>query len=331
MKNALLVLLACCLSGTALAKKVKFSVNMTGQVLSPNGIHVSGDFQVAAGFPGANWDCDKMLMTKEIADTNIYSLIVDIPAFQKYEYKYINGDQCYEVEVVPESNRANYNFSDNRWIFIDSLANDTTQVGAVLFSGSAPAGLTMVRFRINMMQEASIAPAGVHVAGSFQGWDPQKDILYSFSNNMYEWIAYLNTGSYEFKYYNGNIAANTETVPAPCATNNNRSFNLTQDTVMTLLCYSSCNLCFPAGINQQTKESSVNVYPNPTQGTLFVNFRVSGGTHEATLSDVSGAVLLSQKGSGNLHLALGSLPSGMYLLHTTDSEGQRSIHKIIIE
>ncbi|MBK8686725.1 MAG: hypothetical protein IPN26_18020 [Bacteroidetes bacterium] len=48
-------------------------------------------------------------------------MVVDLPAFAKYEYKFLNGDQGYEVEVVPEESRANYNLSDNRWIYVDSL------------------------------------------------------------------------------------------------------------------------------------------------------------------------------------------------------------------
>ena len=83
-------------TGFVFAKKVKFAVDMTGQVISPNGVHISGDFQTEAGYP-TDWDAEATTLTKE-GSTNIYSVTVNIPAFRKYEYKYVNGDKFYEVE-----------------------------------------------------------------------------------------------------------------------------------------------------------------------------------------------------------------------------------------
>ncbi|MBK8686726.1 MAG: hypothetical protein IPN26_18025 [Bacteroidetes bacterium] len=52
MKKYLLILALIGLNAmhkNVFAKKVKFSVNMSGQTLSPNGIHVWGDFQTIIG------------------------------------------------------------------------------------------------------------------------------------------------------------------------------------------------------------------------------------------------------------------------------------------
>jgi len=38
------------------AKYVEFSVNMNNDSISGNGVHVTGDFQIAAGFAGGNWN-----------------------------------------------------------------------------------------------------------------------------------------------------------------------------------------------------------------------------------------------------------------------------------
>jgi hypothetical protein len=311
MKKLFLVLCSFALISVAEGKKVKFTVNMVGQAISPNGVHVSGDFQEAAGFPGVNWDCDKMLMTQEAGDTNLYSLIVDIPAFQKYEYKFINGDLCYEVEVVPELNRAEYNFSDSRWIYVDSLSNDTTETGAILFGGTAPQGLTAVRFRVNMSQEAGIAPAGVHLAADFQGWDPQKNILYSFAGGIYEWIAFLNTGSYQFRYYNGNSAPNGENVPAACAVGANRPLILTADTIMDLICYASCNICWPTALTE-SEEARQSVFPNPANESLIVQTR---GFQTLTVQSLQGNILLKAEGKDRITVPVSSLSPGIYLLH----------------
>ena len=52
MKKIILVLSCIALSLTVSAKAVKFSVDMTGWIISPNGIHITGDFQTIAGFSG---------------------------------------------------------------------------------------------------------------------------------------------------------------------------------------------------------------------------------------------------------------------------------------
>ena len=53
MKKILFILVL--LNGSfAFGKKVKFAVDMSGQIINPLGIHVTGDFQTAAGFAGGN-------------------------------------------------------------------------------------------------------------------------------------------------------------------------------------------------------------------------------------------------------------------------------------
>jgi len=90
MKKTFLILALILSFSIVNAKKVKFSVDMTGQTISSYGVHVSGDFQTLAGYSGGDWASNTTLMAQE-ADTNIYSIVVDIPAFKKYEYKFLNG------------------------------------------------------------------------------------------------------------------------------------------------------------------------------------------------------------------------------------------------
>ena len=56
------------------AKKVKFAVDLTGQPISPNGVHITGDFQEIAGFPGGDWTSDGTPLTQE-GTSSIYSII----------------------------------------------------------------------------------------------------------------------------------------------------------------------------------------------------------------------------------------------------------------
>ena len=51
MKRLLLITAALGIFSGVYAKKVKFQVDMTGKTVSPNGVHIAGSFQKAAGAP----------------------------------------------------------------------------------------------------------------------------------------------------------------------------------------------------------------------------------------------------------------------------------------
>lgn len=290
MKKLSLFFAAFLLANSLSAKKVKFAVNMGTNTISALGIHVMGDFQTIAGFSGGDFNAGTTLCTQE-GTTTIYSIIVTLPAFQKYEFKFVNGDQSYEAEFVPEKARVGYNFNDNRWIYVDSLGNDTSSVGAVMFGGTSPAGQTLVRFMVDM-QNVTVNPNDPHVAGNFQGNDPAKTRLYSFGNNIYEIISYMNTGAIQFKYYNGKIAANTETVPGTCATSGNRTHTVMADSILTTVCFSECNACIPNSLQtQQIQFQSLKIYPNPTNEAVSISTPEKG---KVVIVDLTGKLIYEE-------------------------------------
>jgi type IX secretion system substrate protein len=332
MKKILFSLLVLAVYTTAFAKKVKFSVDMTGQVLSPNGIHVTGDFQAVAGFPGGDWQSNTTTLTQEGA-TNIYSIIVDIPAFTKYEYRYVNGDQSYEVEFVPVESRVGYNFDDNRWLWVDSLANDTTDIGAIVFNTNAPAGLTLVRFLVDMQNVPSISPAGIHVAGNFQGWDPSEIMLYSFGSDVYEIIAYMPLGTYEYKFYNGNTSGTMENIPALCSVNTNREIVVAADIVLPTVCFSGCSLCVPTSISENKKETSWSLFPNPTSNFAILKFNDDSPVHSVFVTDVTGRLVqrFENYPLNTLRIEKGKPGEGIYFVTIHSSENFLAVVKLIIE
>ncbi len=315
------------------AKKVKFSLDLTG--ISPNttGVHVAGDFQAAAGFP-ADWEPGTTSLTNE-PGTEIYSIVVDLPAFAKYEYKFLNGDQWYDVEFVPEQSRVGFNFSDNRWIYVDSLANDTTAVGPLPFGGNSPVGTYLLRFKVGMQLQPNPNPEGVHVAGSFQGWDPAKTRMYSFDGSVYEYIAYvnINTGNFEYKYANGNTAGNYEIVPSGCATNGNRSVFVTEDKVLDEVCFSECSSCSTIGIFENEMLNRTLLYPNPASGNAFIMFNDQSDLHQVVISDVSNRKIRSWDNYQNNVLLINNegLNKGIYFVQIRNKEGVCSSHKLIIQ
>jgi hypothetical protein len=336
MKKVYLFALLVIMSVSANAKKVKFSVNMSGQVINTTGIHVAGDFQTIAGFAGGDWNSASTTLTQEIADTNIYSIVVDLPAFAKYEYKFVNGDQFYEAEFVPQESRVGYNFNDNRWLYIDSLSDDTTDIGALMFAGNAPAGKILVRYLVDMQLQPSINGNGVHIAGDFQGWDASKTILYSFGANIYEIICYYDTAAVaEYKFYNGNNSSQSEIIPTACSSVlGNRTVQANADIVLDAVCFNGCTACSTTGINSQVNHSGFSLFPNPAYEQVSISFSQSEGIKNILLCDVSGKVIVrfTSENERNFILPISGIGKGLYVV-SVENQFNQSIQqtKLIIE
>lgn len=298
-------------TGLVFAKRVKFAVDMTGQTISPNGVHVSGDFQTEAGFP-ADWDSKSTVLTKETG-TDIYSVEVNIPAFRKYEYKYVNGDQFYEVEFVPEKSRVGYDFNDSRWIYIDSLSDNVTLMPVLLFGGNAPTGKKMVKFKVDMQSQFAINIGGVHVIGNFQNWNKNESFMYSFGNKVHEYVAYLDSANCEYKFTNG---VSEETLTGSCKnTKGNRNISVTSDTIINEVCFESCSDCIEASIYKTASISLATIAPNPSNAVSIISINSSNGPFTISVKDITGQTLMNYKNvTDSLTVQTTSLNSGFYLL-----------------
>jgi hypothetical protein len=328
MKKILLAALSLFIISSASAKKVKFAVDMTGQTVNITGVHIWGDFQVAAGY-ATDWTPNITPLTQETADTNIYSIVVDIPAFAKYEYSFINGDQSYEVEFVQLESRVGYDFNSNRWLYVDSIADDTTFVGAIMFSANAPAGMTLVRFLVNMQNESSVSSNGVHIGGTWLG--PIRMRMYSFVPNVYEIIQYMPNGSYNYKFYNGNTIPDGETVTGSCAVFGNREINVTGDVILASVCFGECTDC-PVGIDEVANANSIKVYPNPLQSYSIVELE-NTTTSIVYLSDVTGRIVRTfNLSSNNLRIEKANLTAGVYFVSAINKNNREiAITKLVVE
>jgi alpha-amylase len=318
---------------TANARMVKFSVDMTGQVVNATGVHVSGDFQEAAGYPGGNWQPNTTAMANE-PGTDIYSVVVDIPAFAKYEYKFINGDQWYEVEFVPVESRVGYDFNDNRWVYIDSLYNDMALISPVLFSGNAPRGTYLLRLLVDMQKEPTVNAAGVHVAGDFQGWDPAGSILYCFADKVYENIFYVDAafGTASYRFINGNTEPDYETVPDECAMAGARLVSVPKDTMLPVVCYSECVACGALEIIPHGLHQGAALYPNPCMEMTRLEFNDEALVHKVTLTDMLGNVIrrFPDCQSNVLVINGADLSKGIYFVRVEDGRTWLNTIKLVI-
>jgi len=105
-----------------------------------------------------------------------------------------------------------------------------------------------VTFRVDMSQ-MTVSQLGVHIAGTFNSWDPGSTLMTETDSAVYEVTLFLPAGdSVEFKYINGNAWGMDETVPVECGVDNgyggyNRYAIPVTDTILPLVCFSQCDSC----------------------------------------------------------------------------------------
>lgn len=331
-RNLFLFALTIFTASTLFAKKVKFAVDMTGIPTSSLGIHVNGDFQVAAGY-SLDWDPASTTLTQE-GSTNIYSIIVNIPAFTKYEYRFINGDQSYEAEFVPNESRVDL-FDDNRWIYVDSLSNDTMFVGAIQFGQNAPAGKYLVRYKVDMSLVTTNTLTGVHVGSSNNAFSPTKVRLYSFGANIFEIINYFSiNSSHSYKFANGNTTPGFETIIGTCTSGGNRAISLTKDTVLPTVCFNYCYDCSLVSIKEINKEiNSFIVFPNPASNNITIQSQNNELIESLNIYDVTGQLVktILNINQDTVLLTNLNLNSGLYNAIIINKENKQHQLKFIIE
>lgn len=94
------------------------------------------------------------------------------------------------------------------------------------------------------------APEGVHLTGSFQGWDPAATAMEDADmDQIFEVTLELPEGRYEFKFINGNTWEQAEEVPESCSeldsTHFNRYISVASDGAPeeVHVCFSACTPC----------------------------------------------------------------------------------------
>ena len=106
MRLLLLALLVC--PALSQAYSVTFQVDMKQESVSPQGVHIAGNFQSEAGF-GADWNPASTAMSDSDGD-GIYSAILDIPS-GIWEFKYVNGSTWTGAENAPAICTVGANFN----------------------------------------------------------------------------------------------------------------------------------------------------------------------------------------------------------------------------
>ena len=163
-----------------------------------------------------------------------------------------NGDDTFTESTTAQlpvaywgdSKVADYNNDGKPDILLSGLGADEQALSRIFKNTTAGSSGYSVTFRVDMSNE-TVSPNGVHIAGSFQGWDPGATMMTDAGNNIYEYTETFNEGDQiEYKFINGTEWGEDESVPEGCAQNNNRYLTVpAQDTTLTAVCFGSCFPC----------------------------------------------------------------------------------------
>jgi hypothetical protein len=210
---------------------VTFQVDMNQQVVDPNGVHVAGNFQAAAGFAG-DWDPSTTALTDANSD-GVYEVTVTIPT-GTYEYKFVNGNGWGGAESVP----GGCNTNGNRQIVVTAAATTPD----VCFSSCAPcpAGpipTYQVTFQVDMQNVCNYD--SVDVAGTINGWAGGDKLTDPDSDGIYTVTMTVDSGDIEYKFrsfFQGNTG--WEGVA-------NRMATISGNTTIPLVCFNGTAPCTP--------------------------------------------------------------------------------------
>jgi hypothetical protein len=187
---------------------VTFQVDMTGQTISPNGVHVAGAFQA--------WNPATTQLTDQ--GNNLYAVTLSLAA-GSYQYKFINGNDWPQAEAVPNACGVSDGFGGyNRAITVagnNPIVVDDVCFGSCYACNDQP-GTVQVTLVVDL-SEQTVSANGVHVAGSFQGWNPAATAMTAIGNGLYSYsFATAENSTLVYKFINGNDWPQTESVPMEC-------------------------------------------------------------------------------------------------------------------
>ena len=203
-----------------------------------------------------NWTLNTIMLTDPDLD-GVFSVTLTLsPA--RYEFKFIDGDGWDFAENVPTACTVEVSGNSNRQIMVGSN-NDETY--SVCYAKCVACGENAVRFRVDVSTvdidgdgifgepEEDIHPAGIHIAGDFQGiWDPSTLALQDWNGDKV-WETTLPVGtatSVMFKFINGDSwDFPNENIVGTCGDGGgNRLEAITSDnTVLSAYCWNSCESC----------------------------------------------------------------------------------------
>ncbi|MEC7477886.1 MAG: T9SS type A sorting domain-containing protein, partial [Bacteroidota bacterium] len=220
---------------------VRFRVDMANEEVSPFGVHVAGSFNA--------WSFDGLELLDDDGDM-VYEVIYswDAGTDTSIVYKFVNGNSTADLLESVEgdcSDPAEPQFG-NRYLALDASdivvsANVSGSPYCFNSCGSCVAPLA-VTFNIDMSVVASVSENGVHLAGSFQGWEPAGTPMMDNGDGTWSVTVEMEPGTYEFKFINSNAwDGNEENMEGTgCNAGGNRIASFDADNSTYTACFNTC-------------------------------------------------------------------------------------------
>lgn len=306
-------------------KMVTFRVDMSGQTVSPSGVHVAGNFQ--GWSPGATRLTDVGSGIYEATLPVLNSLIV-------LQYKFLNGNDWGMDEDPPAGCE---NFDNNR----AAIATGTEDIvlPTQTFAGCEnPIPTKDVTFRVDMTG-FDVSPNGVHLAGNLQGWNPGGTPMTDVGNGIYEVTLPVPAAvvSINYKFVNGNDWGMEETPPAGCANDGSNRFAVlpltTDAVVLPGVKFGSCESF--TSLTELLPGDEFQLIPSVSSDVVSVRWQLPNAEPVSLrILDVSGRTMSEEKVPAtslrvNRTLEVGNWAPGMYLVYLQTGKAH-SVRKLIV-
>ena len=219
---------------------VRFSVDMSLEdAISPNGVHVTGDFQA--------WDPGSSSLSDYDADgiwEAVYSVDPSVLVDGSFKYKYVNGITFSDPnEYLP------LDCGDDFGNRVAVLTEMNTPLPVYCYDSCDPCTQpTTVTLRVDMSTQAAVSVNGVHVAGSFQGWNAGGTPLTDVGSGIWEVTLAISPGDHTYKFINGNDWSgdgegniDNENLTGDCSDSSNRTLAVGDSPLSVTWCYNQCS------------------------------------------------------------------------------------------
>ena len=283
-------------------QEVTFNVDMTGQTISPNGVHVVGNFN--------GWSPSEILMTD--IGNNIYQVTVTVlSSLTTVQYKYLNGNAWGTEETVPAPC---VNTNNNRQFVIGgagaTVNTEVYQFGTCMES-ILPLPIELISFAGNETEEGIVLRWQTASEENNKGFQ----LMRSQDGRNWEMLKFKdgNGTSQEIQDYNF----------------------LDEKPFLGINYYQLKQLDYDGTsefskiiiVNSKISKSSISTFPNPVQNELNI-INASG---ELTLFNVTGQLLKRIHITDDVFkLDMIGLNNGIYFLKINDKVG-KAYHEIIIK
>jgi hypothetical protein len=216
---------------------VTFQVDMRDQIISPQGVHLAGSFN--------NWSTTATPMT--LSASTVYAVSLLLLTDSSCMYKFVNGNTSGGYEVVPAECGVLYQGGYVRSLTVPEVETVLTDICFSECDTCPPQ--SFVTFRVDM-NDQSVDPNGVHLAGTFNNWSPSATLMNNLGNDVFGVTIPLVIGtSVEYRFVNGNTTSGYEVVPSNCGVMGddgmyNRYLEVPGfDSTLIAVCFSNCSEC----------------------------------------------------------------------------------------